>query len=334
MKRLKKYEDLLLKDQKKRDEHELDNKKLKDEINKSRKKVSEMEDDIRIKSAALEAANRRREQLCSQQSHLEQRAKDELQRLNQSCAAFNSEVIKLKNNRQAMAEKIEWEDFKVNLSESKIPYDLAKQKSRHSIFKCQSGSEILEAAERLFGIRPGPFLLEYTRKNESSVRREIQEILNTFTDDSQFISSSSSLKISGAGLVLSDVIKKIGNQKEIHFLGSNVIYVDCSITAPGINIILSAPMIQVVSSSLFIDTSGRPAQVLPCPKADKGERLGESGNHGENGDAGENGGHVFIKCDAFSGSLNIKACGGAGAAGTNKNCFDFNNKNLIYFKAI
>ena len=199
MRRLKKYEDSLLKDQKTRDDHELDNKKLKDEINRSRKKVSEMEDDIRIKSAALEAANRRREQLCSQQSHLEQRAKDELQRLNQSCAAFNSEVIKLKNNRQAMAEKIEWEDFKVNLSESKIPYDLAKQKSRHSIFKCKSGSEILEAAKKLFGIRPGPFLLEYTRKNESSVCREIQEKLNTFTGDSQFISSSSSLKIVAQG---------------------------------------------------------------------------------------------------------------------------------------
>jgi hypothetical protein len=93
--------------------------------------------------------------------------------------------------------------------------------------------------------------------------------------------------------------------------------VDCSITAPGINIVLSAPTIQVVSSALFIDTSGSPAQGLPCQKADKVERLGESGNHGENGEAGENGGDVFIKCDAFSGSLNIKACGGAGAAGIN-----------------
>ena len=57
-------------------------------------------------------------------------------------------------------------------------------------------------------------MLDYTRKNESSVCREIKAILKTFTVDSQFISSSSSLKIRGAGLVLSDVIKKMGKQKE------------------------------------------------------------------------------------------------------------------------
>ncbi len=169
----------------------------------------------------------------------------------------------------------------------------------------------------------------YVTKNADQVRDKIHDILENLFREPQWSRAvdQSFHKVTGSALILSKIKEQLPAEcEEIQICASKVIYLDCNWTSPGMNFVLSAPIISTRDeiSSVVINTSGEDAKEHQQKKADNGKREGESGDHGCHsskcpsnckGGAGGHAGHVFIECDTLRGEVKIKACGGNGVDG-------------------
>ncbi len=337
----KKLEEL----RKKKAETEAEIQRIKNEENRTLEKAKKVSDVLEHTGIELDSVGHtmqiRRDQLESGQESLarleeKQRklalqeqeliieSQDKTERKHKEPQSLNINEARIQQLK-AKKEQNAWREFQVALAGSVPPYKLVCQKS--SFVQRVKG---LDRPEHLFELIITEFklnmknfsdLIAYAQSVEvckASILKEVRDtVMEMFAEPrNDFIRQP--WRITGDALLLSQVKDQLPNKycEEIQICASRVIYVDCDWTIPGVNVVLSAPRIQMIGERRQISTSGRDAEEFSNKQASNAVREGENGDHGKNGAAGESAGNFWICCAHLSGRhLHVVANGGDGADG-------------------